>query len=54
VAYVLGRYGYGPGVIGRALGRERSTIIYALEMFERRIAADRILSARVERLLTAA
>ena len=54
VAHVLLRNGYHPLAIGLALGRDRATIIQQDRVFRRRLAADQLLAARVERLLAAA
>ena len=54
VAHVLLRLGYHPRDIGTALNRDRSTIIKQASAFERRLAADQLLAARVERVLAAA
>jgi len=54
VAHVLLRLGYHPKTIGLALNRDRSTIIQQQEVFTKRLAADQLLVARVERLLAAA
>ena len=53
VAYVLHRHGHHESHIGLALGRDRSTIIAALRVFERRLAADDVLKARVDRMCAA-
>ena len=54
VAHVLMRRGYHPKAIGLALNRDRSTIIQQGEVFTKRLAADQLLAARVERVLAAA
>jgi len=51
VAHVLIWKGYHHKAIGLALGRDRSTIIQQEEAFERRLAADQLLEARVDRIL---
>lgn len=53
VAHVLLRHRYHPKAIGLALGRDRATIIQQDQVFVRRMAADQILAARVERLVVA-
>jgi len=53
VAYVLTQRGYSARDIGAALGRDRSTISVQVAAFERRLATDELLAARVERLLAA-
>jgi len=53
VAHVLLRLGYHPKTIGMALNRDRSTIIQQQEVFTKRLAANRLLAARVERVLAA-
>jgi len=52
VAHVLKQHGYHPRAIGLALGRDRATIIQQQEVFERRLGADQLLAARVERILS--
>lgn len=53
VAYVLHRHGYHERTIGLAMDRDRSTILKGLLVFERRMAADEVLRARVERMCAA-
>jgi len=53
VAHVLLKRGYHPKTIGIALNRDRSTIIQQAAAFERRLATDELLSARVGKLLVA-
>jgi len=52
VAHVLIKHGYHHRSIGMALGRDRSTIIQQDAVFVRRLAADQVLAARVERVLS--
>lgn len=52
VSHVLLRHGYHPRAIALALGRDRATIIQQEAVFERRLAADQLLAARVARILS--
>ena len=54
VAHVMLKRGYHPKTIGLALNRDRSTIIKQASAFERRLATDELLAARVDRVLAAA
>jgi len=54
VAHVLSEKGYSDAVIGAALSRDRSSVNVMLNKFARRLAADQLLAARVERVLAAA
>jgi len=54
VAYVLTQRGYRTRDIAAVLRRDRSTIIQQVAAFERRLATDELLAARVGKLLAAA
>jgi len=54
VAYVLTQRGYRTRDIAAVLRRDRSTISVQVAAFERRLASDELLSARVGKLLAAA
>ena len=53
VAYVLTRRGYRTRDIAAVLRRDRSTISVQVALFERRLATDELLAARVGKLLAA-
>ena len=53
VTYVLTQRGYRTLDIAAATGRDRSTVSQKVAAFERRLATDELLSARVGKLLAA-
>jgi len=50
--YVLTRYGYHPKQIGDALKRDRSTVLASVRAYEKRLAKNDLLRARVEAIVT--
>jgi chromosomal replication initiation ATPase DnaA len=48
------RLAYSPARIGRAMNRDRSTIVHSISIAAARIAADPVFAARVERAVQAA